>query len=266
MLKKFKMILLSGAVVCASIIGSLTFGQGNALAAPAFSLPFPCDQVWEGQTRTGHSPTDAIDFNRANDEGDTVVASASGTAVTVRDLGGSSYGKYVVIDHGGGWQTLYAHLNGFSVSQGQSVSKGQRIGYVGSTGNSTGAHLHYEQKYNGSVQKVVFEGSQALYYGTKNYTSKNTCSSSGTPTTGTGTINTESGIALTVRSGPGTGYSSVGTIADGTRVTIYCQAKGTSVTGTYGTTTLWDKIGDGRYVSDAYVYTGSDGQVAPTCP
>lgn len=264
MLKKFKKVLLAGALVCATVIGSLSFGQGSASAAPAFSMPFPCNQTWSANTRTNHSPTDAVDLSRADALGDTVVASASGTVSTVRDLGGTSYGKYIVIDHGGGWQTLYAHLNGFSVSAGQSVSKGQKIGYVGSTGNSTGAHLHYEQKYNGSVQKVVWEGAQILYYGTKSYTSKNTCSTSGTNPTGT--INTESGIALTVRSGPGTGYSAVGTVADGARVTIYCQKKGTSVTGTYGTTTLWDKIGDGRYVSDAYVYTGSDGQVAPTCP
>src|SRR5688572_15124050 len=42
--------------------------------APRFQLPFPCDQVWAGQTRTGHSPQNAVDFNRSNDEGDRVVA------------------------------------------------------------------------------------------------------------------------------------------------------------------------------------------------
>jgi cell wall-associated NlpC family hydrolase len=79
-----------------------------------------------------------------------------------------------------------------------------------------------------------------------------------------GTVNT-AGAPLTVRSGPGTGYTSVGTVADGTPVTISCQTAGTSVTGTYGTTTIWDKIGTGRFVSDAYVFTGSDGRVAPDC-
>ena len=57
----------------------------------------------------------------------------------------------------------------------------------------------------------------------------------------------------------------VGSVADGAYVTISCQKHGGSVTGTYGTSTLWDKIGAG-YVTDAYVSTGSDGQVAPTCP
>ncbi|MEP6695419.1 MAG: CHAP domain-containing protein [Pseudonocardiales bacterium] len=80
----------------------------------------------------------------------------------------------------------------------------------------------------------------------------------------TGRVNT-AGAPLTVRSGPGTGYSAVGSVADGTTVNISCQALGTSVTGTYGTSRWWDKIGAGRFVSDAYVYTGSDGRVAPYC-
>lgn len=80
----------------------------------------------------------------------------------------------------------------------------------------------------------------------------------------TGTVRT-SGATLTVRSGPGTGYSAVTTIAKGTKVTIRCQTYGTTVKGTYGTSNIWDKIGTGRYVSDAYVYTGRDGFVAPRC-
>jgi len=79
-----------------------------------------------------------------------------------------------------------------------------------------------------------------------------------------GTVNT-AGAPLTVRSGPGTGYSNVGSVKDGAAVTISCQARGTSVSGTYGTSNIWDKIGTGRYVADAYVRTGSDGLVAPVC-
>lgn len=79
-----------------------------------------------------------------------------------------------------------------------------------------------------------------------------------------GRVNT-SGIALHVRSGASLSASIVGSVADGSYVTITCQKHGGSVTGTYGTSTLWDKI-NGGYVSDAYVATGSDHQVAPTCP
>lgn len=79
-----------------------------------------------------------------------------------------------------------------------------------------------------------------------------------------GRINT-SGAALNIRAKASTTAAVVGSVADGAYVSITCQKRGTKVTGTYGTTTLWDKI-NGGYVSDAYVATGSDGQIAPTCP
>jgi uncharacterized protein YraI len=81
-----------------------------------------------------------------------------------------------------------------------------------------------------------------------------------------GTVTTGGG-SLTVRSGPSTTYGAVGSVAEGTSVRIYCQVHGQRVySDVYGVwTDLWDRIGTGRYVSDAYVYTGSDGQVAPTC-
>jgi len=79
-----------------------------------------------------------------------------------------------------------------------------------------------------------------------------------------GRINT-AGAPLTIRAGTSTSTASIGSVADGTYVSIHCQAHGQTISGTYGTTNLWDKIGTG-YVSDAYVATGSDGQVAPTCP
>ncbi|MGW4064076.1 hypothetical protein ACWEGE_37705 [Amycolatopsis sp. NPDC004747] len=80
----------------------------------------------------------------------------------------------------------------------------------------------------------------------------------------TGTVHTDSGAALTVRATASTSAASVGTIADGTAVTITCQTNGSTVDGKYGTSDIWDKVGNG-YISDAYVYTGSDGRVAPDC-
>lgn len=62
----------------------------------------------------------------------------------------SSYGNYVIVDHGNGIASLYAHLSGFAVSVGQSVSQGQTVGYIGSTGTSTGPHLHFEIRVNGT--------------------------------------------------------------------------------------------------------------------
>jgi hypothetical protein len=74
----------------------------SASAAPSFKVPFPCGQSWSGQTRSDHSPPYAIDFNRTDDLGDPVVASAPGTVDRVTNLGDTSYGKYVRINHGGG--------------------------------------------------------------------------------------------------------------------------------------------------------------------
>jgi uncharacterized protein YraI len=73
------------------------------------------------------------------------------------------------------------------------------------------------------------------------------------------------GYRLNVRSGPGTGYSLVRVLPEGSRVAINCQRPGERVTGPYGTSNVWDNIGSGQYVSDAYVRTGSDGYVAPRC-
>ncbi|AVH57277.1 MULTISPECIES: peptidase [Streptomyces] len=73
------------------------------------------------------------------------------------------------------------------------------------------------------------------------------------------------GYNVNVRSGPGTHFSIVRTLPAGSRVPIYCQCPGESVSGPYGTTTIWDNISNGQFVSDAYVNTGTDGYVAPRC-
>ncbi len=229
---------------------------------PRFQLPFPCGQVWAGQTRTNHSPQNSIDFNRFNDAGDVVVASASGTVSRVSNLGNVSYGRWIEIAHGSGYTTRYAHLSSQAVSVGQRVTRGQRIGTVGSTGGSTGPHLHYEQRVNGTVLRVRFDGAGAAYFTTRNYKSAN-CGGGGSAGA-TGRVNT-SGPSLLVRSGPNRSADVVGSVADGATVTIRCQKRGGTVSGTYGTTDLWDRIAAG-YVSDAYIYTGSDGRVAPDCP
>lgn len=79
----------------------------------------------------------------------TIIASDSGTVVAAGWH--YSYGNYVEIDHGNGYRTLYGHMSEIAVTQGQAVSQGQTIGYVGSTGNSTGNHCHFEMSYNGAL-------------------------------------------------------------------------------------------------------------------
>lgn len=84
------------------------------------------------------------------------ICAAYGTPILASDAGvveiaGThySYGNYVVINHGNGYKTLYAHMSSIAVTVGQGVTQGQVIGYVGSTGNSTGNHCHFEMYYNG---------------------------------------------------------------------------------------------------------------------
>ena len=81
-------------------------------------------------------------------------ASASGTVIYVRTGAGYGrawgYGNYVIVDHGGGFSTLYSHCTSIPVSVGDTVTKGQTIAYVGTTGWSTGYHLHFEIRRNGA--------------------------------------------------------------------------------------------------------------------
>jgi uncharacterized protein YraI len=76
-----------------------------------------------------------------------------------------------------------------------------------------------------------------------------------------GHVRTQS-TPLTVRSGPGTGFDAVGTVPKGAKLNIVCRTKGTRVSGTYGATSMWNKIGEGRYVADAFT---SSTEKAPTC-
>lgn len=81
--------------------------------------------------------------------GTNIYASDSGTVIAAGWH--YSYGNYVEIDHGNGYKTLYAHMSAIAVTQGQAVAQGDKIGEVGSTGNSTGNHCHFEMYYNGSL-------------------------------------------------------------------------------------------------------------------
>jgi hypothetical protein len=144
--------------------------------APNFQAPFPCGQSW---TYSHHSAEvrRALDFisNSGATNNAPVLAAAAGTATQHWEAGGA--GNYIVIQHGGGWKTYYFHLQSFSVSDGAYVSQGQEVGRVGSTGASSGPHLHFEELLDGVGKDIVLDGAAlAPYpgtYGQKSVTSQN---------------------------------------------------------------------------------------------
>ena len=123
----------------------VTAADGAALSGvDLFTLPVaPPPQVSGYDPENGHP---GIDF--AAEEGAEVYAVAGGI-VTTADYDVEK-GNYVVLDHGGGLETEYQHMKSLLVSAGQSVVQGQVLGYVGSTGNSTGPHLHFEARQDGA--------------------------------------------------------------------------------------------------------------------
>lgn len=131
-------------------------GSGFAWPTPGFvSLS---SEWFEDREVYNHG---GIDIAGAGIMGTPVVAATDGTVIATNSSCthnwgksyscgcGGGYGNYVMISHAGGKMTVYGHLTSLTVSTGQSVSRGQVIGYVGSTGNSTGPHLHYECRLNG---------------------------------------------------------------------------------------------------------------------
>lgn len=92
-----------------------------------------------------------IDINGST--GTPIYAANSGTVIHASSQGG--YGNLVLIDHGDSFHTAYAHLSEYATSSGASVDRGELIGYVGNTGNSTGPHLHFETRVNGSPQNPL---------------------------------------------------------------------------------------------------------------
>jgi hypothetical protein len=155
------------AVVGVAAIAVLASAPGAvaASARPDFQLPFACGERWEGSTRPTHSPSErSIDWNRdSHDLGHPVIATAPGVVESVVDVGNTSYGLYVVIDHGNGWTTLHAHLLKAFVTVGEQVDQGQVIALLGNSGGSTGPHLHYEQRLNKVDQAAVFDGRRFKY-------------------------------------------------------------------------------------------------------
>jgi murein DD-endopeptidase MepM/ murein hydrolase activator NlpD len=129
---------LSGPGAC-TVMGYVLIGTNNFIW-PAGNRSISGNEYWDGHQ--------GIDI--AAGEGAPIYASDNGTVVYA-GWNNNGYGNMVMIDHGTGYATLYAHLSAVNVSCAVGVAQGQVIGYGGSTGNSTGPHLHFELRYNGGT-------------------------------------------------------------------------------------------------------------------
>ncbi|MYS34169.1 peptidase M23-like protein [Streptomyces sp. KhCrAH-43] len=225
-------------------------GEVGVTATPVFKAPFPCGQRW---TYSHHSAEvrRALDFVRVDGgatAGTPVLASAAGTATQYSQPSGA--GNYIVVDHGAGWKTYYFHLSAFAVASGTYVSQGQQVGTTGSTGNSTGAHIHYEQLYNGVGQNIVINGAGLPYPGSYNQaylTSDNGCGGSGTPFTTWG-----SGVR--VRADARLSAPVVTTLGGPTAVRVLCQKQGDTVNAEGYTNNWWSKLRDQNgFISNIYI-------------
>ena len=128
-------------------------GGGSITGTGSYIWPLPGYSPGSAYGWRMHPILHVMKFHAGEDigapSGTPILASDSGTVVL--STYGSGYGNYVTISHGGGRVTLYAHMSSRAVEAGAAVTQGQVIGYVGSTGMSTGPHLHFEVRVNGAT-------------------------------------------------------------------------------------------------------------------
>jgi len=159
--------MLSGkySTLWASLIGGYSHVMGiipaeaTWIGTGPFSWPLPIN----GSITSGFGYRTDPFTGETKFHGGIDIAAAAGTPIVAADGGivtvangvdswGGGYGFYVMIDHGNGYETLYGHCSSICVTYGQVVQKGEVIAYVGSTGNSTGNHLHFEIRIGGQKQ------------------------------------------------------------------------------------------------------------------
>ncbi|MGH3656120.1 MAG: peptidoglycan DD-metalloendopeptidase family protein [Micromonosporaceae bacterium] len=240
-------------------------------------LPWALGQSWTllggpHAWDAGSGPWSSLDLAGGDQR---VLAARAGVAYT------TCTGR-ILVYHGDGYTTRYYHLWDHINVDGASVGEGAFLGYtgteVGCGGSARSRHVHFSLLRNGDyvaiarhiIGKWVFMngGSQYQGYALHGSTRVNvggTLYNYGVLGLTQGVVDANGGGTLNKRSGPGTGYPVVGSVADGTTVTISCSRNGTSHSGRWGTTALWNRLTDGTWVSDAYVYTGVSGPVNGWC-
>ena len=131
--------------------GSGNQGATGTISKKGYMWPAPGTTIiTSGVGPRWNTRHNGIDISSGDAYGKPIVASRSGTVISAVHSGwGGGYGLHVVIDHGDGIVTLYGHASSVLVHDGDKVIQGQTIAYIGSTGDSTGPHLHFEIRLNG---------------------------------------------------------------------------------------------------------------------
>ncbi|MFF4880915.1 peptidase M23 [Micromonospora sp. NPDC000668] len=259
-----------------------TFTAPGTLAAngdfrTGMRLPFALGQSWtlrggphgwSGSPR----PFSSIDLFGGDQR---VLAVRAGTAYTMCK-------GWIRVVHDRGYTTDYYHLwNNLNVD-GASVGAGTYLGDTGTDitcgGSASSRHVHLGFRQNSAYVAIAThnlgkwvprEGSTAYegyaLHGSKRVNVGGALYNYGPLGFTEGIIDSNGGTSISRRSGPGTGYGVVGSIADGATAAVACSANGTTHTGRWGTTALWNRLTDGTWIPDAYHYTGAANPVNGWC-
>jgi LasA protease len=248
-------------------------------------LPWAVGQTW---TMTGgphgwggtDTPYSSIDLAG----GDGIVRAAGGGNVYTMCADSSNSGTpggWRRVYHPNGYTTDYYHLwNLTALGNGAAIGAGQALGRIGTNlcggGAASGPHVHFgilsgttrvAWHWRSAGQWVFWQG--GAYAGFALHGSTTVFPGGGLFNYGAlagnqGIVDSNGGGTVNRRSGPGTGFPIVGSLADGQVVTISCWRNGTSHTGRWGTTAVWNRLPDGTWFSDAFAYTGVN-TIGPNC-
>ena len=241
------------------------------------ALPFAVGQAW---TMAGGphgwsgaaAPWSSLDLAGGDQR---VLAGRAGTAYTMCT-------GWVRVIHDRGYATDHYHLwNNVNVN-GAAVGQGAFLGHTGTDvtcgGAASGRHVHFALRQNSAyvgiaehnVGKWVPQNGASAYQGSALHGSTRVHAGGSVHNYGAlgftqGVIDANGGGTVNKRTGPGTGYALAGSVGDGATVSVSCSANGTTHTGRWGTTSLWNRLSDGTWVTDAFLWTGVDGPVNGYC-
>ncbi|WP_145818365.1 peptidoglycan DD-metalloendopeptidase family protein [Micromonospora sagamiensis] len=240
-------------------------------------LPYGVGQTWSytgGPHGWGgsESPWSSIDLAGGDQR---VLAARGGTAYTMCR-------GWIRVIHDRGYSTDYYHLwNSINVN-GAGVGEGAYLGDTGTDvtcgGSASGRHVHFGLRQNSAyvpihdhaLGKWVLMRGSSTYQGYALHGSARVNVGGGLYNYGVlgfnqAIVDANGGGAVNKRTGPGTGYAVAGSVGDGATVTVSCSANGTSHTGRWGTSALWNRLSDGTWVSDAFVWSGLNGPINGWC-